>query len=162
MKGSHKYITRRETGPRKTDKSPQRNELGCKQTGRVTERRTAFECERKRPCTPQTSRQEQGVQPAHKQRRRGDDCDQTRGHQEHVFPHAFPYLRKTHCCNQWDPKSDNDNLVGVQRGPRASFGFHSKHTKKALHKSLHPATAQKLPTAGNMASPPGQTEMTLL
>lgn len=54
---------------------------------------------------------------------RGDDHDQTQGHQEQ-HTDLFPYLRKTHCCNQWNPKHDNDNLVGVQRGdPGYPLGF---------------------------------------
>lgn len=127
----------------KTDKSPQRNKLGCKQTGSVTERRSAFECERKRPCTPQlqtrpecaaSSQAEEMTMPRPRDTRAGPTSLQ---HTE-----LFPYLRKTHCFNQWHTKSDNDNLVGVQRGaPGYPLGFtvntQRKHYTRAFMQLLH-------------------------
>lgn len=85
---------------------------------------------------------------------RGDDHDQTlrAGPTSMQHTDVFPYLRKMHCCNQWDPKSDNDNLMGVQReGPEHSLGFtvntQRKHCTRAFIQLLlrnHPQLATQL------------------
>lgn len=137
MRNSHNSVTQRETVLQKTDKSLQRNKMGCKWTDGVTETKSAFEFKRKSPCTPPVFRHEESMQPAHKQRwPRPDSGPQTAGPTYRWHAHLFPYLRKTWCYIWWNPKSDNNSLVGVQRdGPEHHLNFTVNTQRKRGTKS---------------------------
>lgn len=130
-------------------------EMSWVQTNRQCHwKETAFECERKRPCTPQASRQDQSVEPAHKQRRWPwpDPGTQSRAH-IHAAHRSVSMSEEKSLLQSMGPKIWQWQPGGcAERGPRVSFGFHSKHTKKTLHKRLHSATAWKLPTADNTST----------